>query len=187
MTANKDFKRRVRERARRTGESYTAALRQLRRNASEVTMEQWKRIEKPEFDYAVQVPLTWIESAPNLNNSPWETARFGDPADRRCSFIVFRSPSPRDDSPIHAAESAQMALEASGFVEFRTSDAAVAGRSAARLDCARYDAGRLWAVREYFVVRNSARFCLGLGSSVPDQHAALFDEIVDRFALLTAT
>src|SRR5262245_42796595 len=31
MTANKRFKRRVRDRARKTGESYTAALAQLRR------------------------------------------------------------------------------------------------------------------------------------------------------------
>jgi len=35
MTANRHFKRRVRERARRTGESYTAALRHLRQRTAE--------------------------------------------------------------------------------------------------------------------------------------------------------
>ena len=48
MTAGKNFKRRVRERARRTGESYTAALRHLRSSEStvEVSVVQWQRVEK---------------------------------------------------------------------------------------------------------------------------------------------
>jgi hypothetical protein len=39
MTERKHFKRRVRERARKTGESYTAARRQLRRTEEMMTME----------------------------------------------------------------------------------------------------------------------------------------------------
>ncbi|WP_345367114.1 hypothetical protein [Actinoallomurus liliacearum] len=83
MTANKHFKRRVRERARRTGESYTAALRHLRRSEAKEHAVQWQRIEKPDFGYVVHVPHDWQEREPNLANSPWETARFVDPQDRR--------------------------------------------------------------------------------------------------------
>ncbi|MFC7640329.1 hypothetical protein ACFQX6_04335 [Streptosporangium lutulentum] len=47
MTANKHFKHRVRERARRTGESYTAALRHLRRIDAQEHVVHWQRIENP--------------------------------------------------------------------------------------------------------------------------------------------
>ena len=94
MTANKHFKRRVRERARRTGESYTTALRHLRRKDAREYLMQWQRIEKSDFGYAVHVPAGWDERAPDLQNSPFETARFAGPASRRHSVIVFRGPLP---------------------------------------------------------------------------------------------
>jgi hypothetical protein len=93
MTANRHFKRRVRERARRTGESYTAALARLRQIDAKEQPVQWQRIEKPDFGYAVHVPDGWDERPPDLKNSPWETARFTQPADRRHSLIVFRGPT----------------------------------------------------------------------------------------------
>lgn len=65
MTADKHFKRKVRERSRRTGESYTAALRHLRRDIRESAMQhhpvQWQRVEKSDFGYAAQVPHDWEE------------------------------------------------------------------------------------------------------------------------------
>ena len=67
MTADKHFKRKVRERSRRTGESYTAALRHLRRDTrrepampSDPTNQgdpvQWQSVEKPDLGYAAHVP-----------------------------------------------------------------------------------------------------------------------------------
>jgi hypothetical protein len=186
MTANKHFKRRVRERARRTGESYTAALRHLRRFDAEERQMEWQRIEKPEFGYAVHVPEDWDERPPNLKNSPWETARFGQPSDRRHSVIVFRGPGRPGATAAEIAELVQGTLEAAGFGDFVISDADMAGRRAARLDCARHDAGRVWAVREYFVVEDGVRFYLGLGSSVPDADDALFTAMAERFEILEA-
>src|SRR5437764_6559830 len=83
MTANKNFKRRVRDRARRTGESYTAALRHLRQLDVKEPTVQWQRIEKTDFGYAISVPAGWTERPPDLKNSPLETARFGEETDRR--------------------------------------------------------------------------------------------------------
>ncbi|WP_433179508.1 hypothetical protein [Actinoallomurus sp. CA-150999] len=184
MTANKHFKRRVRERARRTGESYTAALRHLRRLDAKEQSVQWQRIEKPDFGYALQVPGDWQEREPNLKNSPWETARFVDPDDRRHSLIVFRQPVRPGRSATEIAEGAQQSLAGVGFVDFEISDVTVAGRAGARLNCARHDAGRTWAVREYFVVQDGVSFCLGCGSSAPDEDDPLFGVLAERLELL---
>ncbi|MEV0403254.1 hypothetical protein [Actinoallomurus sp. NPDC050550] len=184
MTANKNFKRRVRERARRTGESYTAALRHLRRLEIRERSVHWQRVEKSDFGYAVHVPQSWEEREPNLKNSPWETARFVDPDDRRHSLIVFRQPVRPGRSATEIAEGARQSLAGVGFVDFEISDVTVAGRAGARLNCARHDAGRTWAVREYFVVRDGVAFCLGCGSSVPGEDDPLFGVLAERLELL---
>ena len=183
MTANKHFKRRVRDRARRTGESYTAALRHLRRDPEERPVG-WQRIEKAAFGYAVQVPEGWVEHPPNLKNSPFETARFIDPADRRHSVTVFRGMPQPGVSALQVAEQIQVTLEASGFGDVRIAVAEVAGQSGARLDCAKHDAGRVWAVREYIAVRGPDRFILGCASAAPDEDDPLFTAIADRFEIL---
>jgi hypothetical protein len=186
MTANRHFKRRVRERARRTGESYTAALRHLRQIDAREQPMQWQRIEKPDFGYAVHVPTGWDERPPNLKNSAWETARFTQPSDRRRSVIVFRVPTRPGRDAAYIAEGAGIALGNSGFTDFRTAEVQVAGRTGARLDCARYDAGRVWAVREYFVVEEGVYFCLGCGSAVPEEDETLFAAMAERFEIFDA-
>jgi hypothetical protein len=183
MTANKHFKRRVRERARRTGESYTAALSHLRRDAEEHAM-RWQRIEKSDFGYAVQVPEGWQERPPNLKNSPWETARFVDPADRRHSVIVFRGLPHPGLQALEVAERVQFSLKSVGFGEFHISETQVAGRPGARLECAKHDVGRTWAVREYFVINGEVRFALGCGTSVPDEDDPLFAAMSQRMEIL---
>lgn len=194
MTANKNLKRRVRARMARTGESYTAALRQLRRNAAEepamaeptVPEIAWRQVVKPEYGYAVWVPLNWEERPPNLKNSPWETARFAEPDDRRHSVIVFRTPVFRRRTPLEHAESIRESLAGAGFAEFEIVETTVAGRPGVRLDCARRDAGRVWSVREYLVRTDEASFCLGLGSAIPDEDGALFDELAARWEVNAA-
>jgi hypothetical protein len=184
MTANKHFKRRVRERARRTGESYTAALRHLRRIDARERLMTWQRIEKPDFGYAIHVPPGWDERSPNLKNSPWETARFAEPGDRRHSVVMFRHPIRPGRSAAEVAETVQVTLQHAGFEDFEISDAEVAGQPGVRLGCVRRDAGREWTVREYFVVHDGVSFCVGCGSSMPEEDDAMFAEIADRLELL---
>lgn len=148
---------------------------------------QWQRVEKPEFGYAVQIPDGWEERPPDLRNSPWETARFVEPGDRRHSVIVFRSPGRPGRTGAEMAERAQHSLASAGFDDFEIAEAVVDGRPAARLDCARYDAGRVWAVREYFVAHDGAGFCLGCGSAAPEEDETLFAGLAERFELLTST
>ena len=186
MTANRHFKRRVRERARRTGESYTAALRHLRQIDAREQPMQWQRIEKSDFGYAVHIPDGWDERPPNLKNSPWETARFSQPDDRRHSLVVFRGPTRPGSDAAKVATGAATALGNSGFADFGTTEVEISGRAGVRLDCARHDAGRVWAVREYFVVEDGVYFCLGCGSAVPEEDEALFTEMAERFEIFDA-
>jgi len=145
---------------------------------------QWQRIAKPDFGYAVHVPQGWDERAPDLKNSPFETARFVDPGDRRHSVIVFRGMPRPGATPLQVAEQVQNSLEASGFGDFQITETEVAGQSGARLDCAKHDAGRVWAVRQYIVVHGADRFVLGCGSSMPEEDDALFTAMVERFEIL---
>lgn len=145
---------------------------------------QWQRIEKPDFGYAVQVPRGWDERPPNLKISPVETARFIDPADRRHSVVVYRGMPRPGLTALKIAEQVQPTLEASGFGDFRIAEAEFAGRPGARLDCAQHDAGRVWAVRQYYVVHEDVRFVLGCGSAAPDEDDDLFTAIADRFEIL---
>lgn len=146
----------------------------------------WQRMEKTEFGYAVQVPSGWVEREADLRNSPWETARFADPADRRHSVIVFRNPVGPQRAAFDVAQRAQTALSASGFVELEITDTELGGRPGARLDCARRDAGRVWSVREYFAVTDGVSFCLGCGSAVLEEDEPLFAEMARTFEILPA-
>ena len=188
MTANKHFKRRVRERARRTGESYTAALRHLRSSdhLPEEPAMQWQRVEKSNFGYAVQVPQGWVEREVDLRNSPWETARFVDPSDRRHSVIVFRNPVGPQRAALDMAERAQTSLAANGFADLAITETEWAGRPGVRLDCAKHDVGRVWSVTEYFAVNDGIGFCLGCGSAAPADDEPLFTEMARTFEILPA-
>ncbi|MCO6009068.1 hypothetical protein NE236_29250 [Actinoallomurus purpureus] len=87
-------------------------------------------------------------------------------------------------SAAEIAEGAQHSLAGIGFVDFQIDDATVADRAGARLGCARHDADRTWTVREYFIVQDGVGFCLGCGSSVPDEDDPLFGAMAERLELL---
>ena len=129
--------------------------------------DTWETIDVPEFGYSVQLPAGWQRRDPDLTNSPWETARFADPGDRRHSLIVFRSPVQPGSEATVVAERVRNTLAASMFTDFTMRPIPFAGQPGARLDCLRHDAGRVWAVTQYFAVREASSFCLGFGTSAP--------------------
>ncbi|WP_226900626.1 hypothetical protein [Nonomuraea phyllanthi] len=145
---------------------------------------QWQRIEKPDFGYAVHVPQGWDESLPDMKISPWETARFGDPADRRHNFTVYRAPTPPIWTASETAERVQARLKATGFGEFQITSAEIDGRAGTRLDGVKRDAGRTWAIRQYFVVAHDVCFTLGFGSFMPEEDDWLFTAMAERFEIL---
>src|SRR5688500_11014528 len=97
MTARKRLKRLVRARSARTGESYAAARRHLRRNVQEDTevSEPTRLIEKPAFGYALEVPASWREYGRDTLNSSGEVGRFlvhDDNSVPQRGCLVFREP-----------------------------------------------------------------------------------------------
>jgi hypothetical protein len=184
MTANKNFKRRVRERARRTGESYTAALSHLRRIAAKESSMQWQRVERPEYGYAVHIPQGWEEREANLKNSPWEVARYVEPGDRRHMVGVFKPFRRPGRTAAELATGARSALEGSGFSEFSSAPATLGGVPAVQLSCVKRDAGRVWAVRELFAVQGETELCLGFGTAAPDEDDPIFEAMAERFEIL---
>lgn len=187
MTQNKDFKRLVRARALKTGESYAAAFHQLRSTTDAGAPYDpivWRRIERADYGYAIYTPEEWDEFPPNLRNSPWETARYGEAADRRRLVIVFRNPQMPGLDAHEVAEAVRESLEATRYGNFSLQDAILGDMPAARLDFDRRDAGRIWAVRQYIVALDAVYFNFGTGTSTPEDDSALFDAMAERFEVL---
>jgi hypothetical protein len=177
MTHDKDFKRKVREHARRTGRSYASVHRRFSRHRGE--MMQLKQIMKPELGFTLGVPDGWAEVPPVLANSPYEVARFArrDHANHLC--LVFRSPG---NDARKRAEAAREHLATLGYDNVALDDAALGSHAAVRLCCARGG----WVVREYFASMNDLVYCLGLGSSDPAGDAAVFDAMTAAFEIAAA-
>ena len=186
MTAHKHRKALVRQRAGRTGESYTAALQHLRTHQVEDAMETttWRRIDKPDFGYAFSVPEGWVETPPNLKNSPWWEVRFADPEDRRRDCVVFRQPVIAGQTAADVVANVRTHLKGYGFGAFVVENVSVASRQGVCLDFAKSDAGRTWSCQEYFVVNGDTCFCVGFGTSTLTEDRPLIEAIVGSFAIV---
>ena len=179
MTHDKDFKRKVREHARRTGRSYASVHRRFSRHREK--MMQLEQITKQGF--TVAVPNGWAEFPPILTNSPYEVARFArrDHTNHLC--LVFRSPGSSGLDPRVHAERVRAHLATSGYDNFELEDAVLGARAGVRLTFDKPLATGIWAVREYFVNVNELVYCLGLGSGDPAGDAAIFDAMTAAFEI----
>ena len=195
MTAKKNFKRLVRARARKTGESYAAAFRSLRKGVLEEPpmaaaspssrgVPPLRRVEKPEHGFALSVPADWREEPPNPFNSAQEVARFAGtgPGMRNC--VVFRNDPRSRITARAAAEQVIPVLERGGFGNFTHHDVTIAGLRASRLDFDKRTDNRCWSVRHYFVVTADTPFCVSFGTTALEQDAPLIDTLAATFTFL---
>ena len=195
MTAKKNLKRLVRARARKTGESYAAALRNFLKKPpggqpvpaypSSSANPPLRRVEKPEYGFAIYLPADWVEQPPDPFNSPWEVGRFStyDPVFRNC--LVFRNPESPDASLDAIARTAEANLARTGFGNFRHLPAQIAGLSAARIDFDRpAPDGGTWSVRHHFFLAAGHRFCLSFGTTARAEDTVLIDRLASRFELI---
>lgn len=145
---------------------------------------EWQRIEKPEYGYAIGLPVGWTEQPPDLRNSPLETARFVDPEDRRHSLIVFRSMPALGTTARRLADGTQRVLELKGWLDLSVTEATFGGATGIRLDAVKRDAGREMAIRQYFVAVGEVGLILASNTIAPDEDDALLTEISVRFEIL---
>jgi hypothetical protein len=192
MTTDKDFKRLVRQRASKTGESYSAARRRLleSKGDNEMVTSDLRRVEKPDDGFVLHVPADCAEAPADKLNNPYELARWGSLTNDgvRRLYLVMRRPGSTGLDPRVAAEATQRNLERS-FKHFVLAETTVDGRPAARLDFqmgnpSSYWGFGVWRAREYFVPVGNLVWTLGLGSSREEPDAALFEAMANGFHLL---
>jgi len=145
---------------------------------------EWQRFEKPDYGYTIDLPRRWIEQPPDLKNSPLETARFVDPEDRRHSVSVFRSMPAPETTAERLAERAQSALERHSWTEFTVAADTIGSEPGLRLNTVKRDAGRVMALRQYFVARGDVGLILAANTVAAEEDDALLTEISERFGVL---
>jgi hypothetical protein len=185
MTREKDFKRKVRDEARRTGRSYADARRLLldtRPGGPAMTESQKTTTNNPRFGYSLTLPAGYHEFPADSTHSPWEVARFlrRDHTSHLC--LVFRMPGRVGLDAREPALRSKARLEAKGFVDFALSEVELGKRHGTLLTFQRSaDNKEPWSAREYFVTAGSLIYCLGLGSGDRSGDAEVFDRIAQSF------
>jgi hypothetical protein len=175
MTTKKDFKRKVRDHAARTGRSYASARRLLltrKEGDAPMTPEDhethsFHRVDKPDLGFAVALPDGWSEFPRPFSDSPFEVARFACRDDVSHLCIVFRMPGSRDPRLRSVAERSRSRLCRRGYDNFAFTEVGVGGQPGLMLSFDKKTEEGVW--------------CLGLASGDPARAASVFDGIASRF------
>ena len=136
MTARKRFKRLVRTRMVKTGESYVTALRYFRDRSKETAAMSYPELEKvlkADLGLTLRIPTAWAEKPPELRNSLNEVVRFREDSASWACCLVFRNPNPDDKTTRQVAEGAKKSLQAN-FQNFAFQEVTFADRKATRLE-----------------------------------------------------
>lgn len=196
MTQDRRFKKRVRARMVKTGESYSAASHHLRKRRTEepsMAENEFQSITNPDFGYTLKIPTGWRNVGPDIYNSVYEVARYLRTNDRLHDGIVNLFWDIPGDSPRQAAETGDCSvfdlnrdcLLKEGIEDISIEDVTIASRSATRLDHA-YKLGDIenWASRSYFLSVRNTLICLNMGTSNVEADTALYDRIADSFHVI---
>lgn len=184
MTEGKRFKRLVRARARKTGESYTTALRHFRvRRPEDDDMPQieWKKIARPDFGFSLSVLDDWEEELTLTGGL--EAVRFADSSGKwRCTVLSWPALPGRDARSLAAQQLS--AVEAGGSrTNSDTVDLSVAGRPAVRQSWDYVDGDERYSECNVVILAEWGGYTLALRSPI-DADTGVFDEIVARFELV---
>jgi hypothetical protein len=148
-----------------------------------------RRVEKPEHGFSIELPGTWSEEPPDLDNSQYEVARFrGNEGDARRLTLVFRPTDEAEPQVWTTANAVRGRLTGSGFSHMCLSECQWGGGDGVRIDCDRPYRGRdgVWTVREYVAVASDVVYILGMGTNQPLEDGPVFDEMAGRFEVLAS-
>ena len=191
MTVDRNRKRLIRARMKKTGETYSTARQFFLGSEENTTMSDLdlRTVTNIDYGFTLDVPVEWQELEPDLNNGPFEIARFArDPMDFMQGGILVFKPQPGD--PRSVAESNKADLETKDFGNFAITERDLSGRNVVRLDFDKPKSKR-WShphspvqhhwVRSYFVPVGEHLFVVGLSSPVPENDRLLFDKVAASF------
>lgn len=196
MTQNRRFKKRVRARIAKTGESYSTACGHLRKsNQEDDTMAEnaFQTVINHDFGYSLRLPVGRRDVGPHIYNSVFEVARYLRNEPKIHDGIVNLFWDLPGESTRQLAETGEKSvfdlnrtcLEKEGVKDISIDEVTIGGRPATRLDHA-YKLGDIdnWASRSYFMAVRNTFICLNMGTSDVDADRRLYDEIADSFKVI---
>ena len=199
MTQDRRFKKRVRARIAKTGESYSTAYQHLRKLSSEETTmaeNEFQTITNHDFGYTLRIPSDWRDVGPFIYNSAFEIARYVKTADNIHDGIVnifwgFPGKSTRSlaETGVPSSEFnySQASLEREGIKKTSVSETHIGDCPATRLDWeadVNYRTTNFWSTRCYFMAVRDTFMCLNMGSPDPTRDRELYDEIANSFDVI---
>lgn len=184
MTVDKHFKRLVRARAARTGESYTAARWRLRRETASSSPSKTKRIRLADLGFSVVIPESWHRVTHSIWGVSYPALHYevskGDSRVADCALNSQRLGSVRDAS--RAAVEAVERERSDPSVRFQYADATLGGKPAIRFD--RTDSRDPQASeRHYCLNHNDHLLRLRFGTTDRTTFDPVFDSMVASIEL----
>lgn len=141
----------------------------------------WHPIPLIPYGAILHVPEGWEAMPPQPANGP-EIMRAAGGAGR--NLIIFKIPAGGRTAD-EVADVAQGKLEARGYGDFTRAAVPFAGQSGVALDFVTRNSNgdEIYRTREYFAVRGTAGYILGMGSRTWEEHLPLIEAIAARFEL----
>ena len=192
MTQDRRFKKRVRVRMAKTGESYSAAYQFLRNSTMEETSmtDEFNTVTNHDFGYSLQLPTSWRVVGPDIYNSAFEISRYLRTSGKIHDGIVnvfWDVPGESLQSLVDVGappifDLSAKSLRSEGVTDISVSNLEIGGREAIRLDHA-YKLGDIedWASRSYFMRIRGKFVILNMGTSDRASDRALYDQIASSF------
>ncbi|MEM7366412.1 MAG: ATP-dependent Clp protease adaptor ClpS [Pseudomonadota bacterium] len=192
MTHDRRFKKRVRARIAKTGESYTTAFRHLRTSEESRMTEinELKPLVEHDFGYSLLIPSSWRSYAADIYNSPLEVARYMRDGPDVAPGIVNVFWNTPGESPRAIAEKQKEYLEnaeieGQTFKEFAVDDMKIDGRAVTRL----YSRSKLgtienWVSRSHFMAVRGVHICLNMATPNDEADATLYERIAESFSVI---
>jgi len=145
------------------------------------------RYERPEWNFALDVPRCWNAAPPVRSNSRYELIRFVSCEQGKHLLIVFRQGYNPLWSLTQYAEQKERVLARIGFGGFAGSPATLQSRPSWRLDLEKPEAWRVWSCRYYFIAEGLLLFRLGFGTSDKSGMFPVFERVAQSFAILSGS
>ena len=182
MTADKGFKRLVRERAERTGEAYAEARRRLLDKIKEADMAEYRHVEDHEYGFAIDIPVDWERLVPDVAKQQVFFAAAPPHARPFVTVTKWGVPALSFEEYVAASEASLRATHH----DVRTSRVEIRGRHFARAEYYGANSRALEPIHQRAVttLRAPAGYVFNFATADPAGDAELLDHIESSIRLL---
>jgi hypothetical protein len=190
MTEKRRFKKRVRSRMAKTGESYLTAYRYFRNQNAENLPMEFQSISRIDLGIALDVPSNWKELVPNPGvgtlEGVVEVMHFEnhEELEKAKGLDILSMPNPEGQSLKNVVQNETKRLQRMQFTDFSYSEISVGGCSCTRIDCENADSS-VWSLRLYLIkTEQNHIWWLFFGSFEMKQDNKFIEKMTGSFKLL---